>query len=324
MSKHLFGMILTHQGIYANNRGENEGNATTIQKVLSNGELYSTVSAESIRYALREGWQIAGHLVNRRVVDHRSVRITDREFVAWTECLDDDVLGFMHARNETLSRRGPLEITRAISLSPWRGEIMRNFASPGSNPSVTTNDPIPYAVEVHDTRYQFGFAITPEFLGKENLDEKSHLDGSRKKERLQVVLEGILNLRRVGGNHARYFTDYSPEAVVLRWTDDPAPRFLYCFEENEQGSLSLGPLLKRIKGGDIDADEVIIGTALDIACLWQSSKGKPDPNPNTGKCDGTQHTAPGTGSLEEARVRVEPGVKKAVEFLLERIEPSSL
>jgi CRISPR-associated protein Cst2 len=317
MSKHLFGMILTHQGIYANNRGENEGNATTIQKVLRNGEIYSTVSAESIRYALREGWQLAGHSVNRRVVDHRSVEITDREFAKWAECLDDDILGFMHARNETLSRRGPLEITRAISVSPWRGEIMHNFASPGSNPSMTANDPIPYAVEVHDTRYQFGFAVTPEFFGQERLNERSQLDGSKKKERLRLVLEGLLSLRRVGGNHARYFTDYSPEVVVLRWTDDPAPRFLYCFEENELGSLSLGPLLKRIEGGDIEADEIIIGTALDIAYLRQSAKEKSGVKK-------PQDTASEAKCLEQTKAWIKPGVKKAVEFLLQRIEPSSL
>ena len=275
------------------------------------------MSAESIRYALREGWQLTGHDVNRKVVDHRSLVITDREFTKWAEHLDDDVLGFMHAKKETLSRRGPLEITRAISVSPWRGEIMHNFASPGSNPSVTANDPIPYAVEVHDTRYQFGFAITPEFFGKEKLDEKSQLDGSKKKERLKFVLEGLLNLRRVGGNHARYFTDYSPEAVVLRWTDDPAPRFLYCFEENDHGSLSLDPLLKRIEGGDIDADEVIIGTALDISCLRQSAKEKSGGQQS-------QDTASGARSLEGSKVGVVPGVKKAVERLLGRVQSKSL
>ena len=76
--------------------------------------------------------------------------------------LDDDVLGFMHASNDTVSRRAPLEVTRAISITPWTGEVMHNFASPGSNPARAGNDPIPYSVEAHHTRYQFGFALTPE------------------------------------------------------------------------------------------------------------------------------------------------------------------
>lgn len=322
MSKHLFGMILTHQSVYANNRGESEGNATTLQKVLRNGELYSTVSSESIRYALREGWQIAGRTLNRKVIDHRTLEITNKEFSDWPKYLDDDVMGFMHAKKETVSRRGPLEITRAISLTPWRGEIMHNFASPGSNPSVSGDDPIPYAVEVHDTRYQYGFAITPGFFGKGKLDDKSELNGEQKKERLRFVLEGLVNLRRVGGNHARYLSDYSPEVIVLRWTDDPAPRFLYCFKESEQGDISLEPLLKRINGGDIDAAEVIIGTAIDFSGLRRSrnvglsGKGKSTNG-------GTENSAPDE-SLEAAQVKIEPGVKKAVETLLEQIQPSSL
>ena len=175
MSKHLFGMILTHKGTYANNRGENEGNASTLQKLLRNGDLYTTVSAESIRYALRDGWQAQQLKLNRTMPDHRTSEIADKTFKNWHQCVDDDILGFMHATQETVSRRGVLEITRAISTTPWRGETMHNFATPGSNPAVTGKDPIPYAVEVHDTRYQFGFAMTPEFLGCTGHNTKSKL-----------------------------------------------------------------------------------------------------------------------------------------------------
>lgn len=264
MSKHIFGMILTHQGTYANNRGDTEGNATTLQKVLRNSELYTTVSAEAIRYALREGWQTCSYELNRFLKNHRECDFHDREFAKWQEYLDDDVLGFMHAKKETSSRRGILEITRAISTTPWRGEIMQNYASTGSNPSrPEEKHPMPYAVEVHDTRYQYGFAMTPEFLGRAGLQDSGSLSAMKKRERLKQVIEGLINLRRVGGNHARYLTDYSPEALVLRWTDDPAPRFLYCYEQDEHGRLSLKLLLKRI-AGDIDPSELIIGTPLDI------------------------------------------------------------
>lgn len=198
MSKHLFGMILTHQGTYANNRGETEGTATALQKVLRNGDLYTTVSAEAIRYALREGWQARDYKLNRYLKDHRTCEFHDREFKEWQQHLDDDALGFMHAQKETQSRRGILEITRAISTTPWRGEIMQNFASPGSNPGVTHKNPIPYAVEVHDTRYQYGFALTPAFLGRMGFQDKDKLSPAQKKERLSQVLEGLCSLRRVG------------------------------------------------------------------------------------------------------------------------------
>ncbi len=320
MTKHLFGMVLTHQGIYANNRGENEGNASTLQKVLRKGELYTTVSAETIRYALREGWQIGKCPLNRTSPDHKTCKFSDPEFKNWKNFLDDDVLGFMHAKEETKSRRGILEITRAISTTPWRGEIMHNFASPGSNPAVKTGDPIPYAVEVHDTRYQYGFAMTPEFLGHDGLKDKDTLKPKEKLERLRLVLEGLLNLRRVGGNHARYLTDFSPEAIVLRWTDDPAPRFLYCFEQNEEGSLSLKPLLARINGGDIDPSELIIGTSISIAELKEGTKQndtasaeKATAKPKDKKQDRTY------SCLGESPTVVQQGVKRAISMLLERI-----
>lgn len=299
MSKHLFGMILTHQGTYANNRGENEGNATTLQKVLRNGDLYTTVSAESIRYALRDTWQamLPDAELNRVSVDHRSVHIRHPDFDEWSRFIDDDVLGFMHARQETRSRRGLLEITRAISTTPWRGETMHNFAGPGSNPAVQGNDPIPYAVEVHDTRYQYGFAFTPEALGQSRDDDGKvvdHLTPVEKCQRLAWTLLGLINIRRVGGNHARYLADYSPEAIVLRWTDDPAPRFLYCFEQDEAGTLSVEPLRKRVDGGDIAARELVIGSPLALS-------GVP------------------AGNGEEDAPTVVSGVKRAVEVVLNRI-----
>jgi CRISPR-associated protein Cst2 len=332
MSKHLFGMILTHQGIFANNRGENEGNSSTLQKVLRNGELFTTVSAESIRYAIREGWQSdndKNRLLNRTMPNHRSCIIQDNNFTEWTKYLDDDVLGFMHARRETTSRRGILEITRAISTTPWRGELIHNFASPGSNPAVSTNDPIPYAVEIHDTRYQFGFAMTPEFLGREGLGAKDTFDAKEKRNRLTWVLNAFLNLRRVGGNHARYFSDYSPEAIILRWTDDPAPRFLYCFEQNDEGFLSLKPMLGRIKGGDIDPTEVIIGTALDIPGLKEAPDKKSKGNRSNilGNQTTSQMEKKECVPLVEAGVTgvtIEEGVKKAVATLLTRINDSDL
>jgi CRISPR-associated protein Cst2 len=320
MTKHLFGMVLTHQGIYANNRGENEGNASTLQKVLRKGELYTTVSAEAIRYALREEWQINRCFLNRTSPDHRRCEFSDSEFENWKNFLDDDVLGFMHAREETKSRRGILEITRAISTTPWRGEIMHNFASPGSNPAVTAGDPIPYAVEVHDTRYQYGFAMTPEFLGREGLLDQDTLTTEEKLKRLRLALEGLLNLRRVGGNHARYLTDFSPEGIVLRWTDDPVPRFLYCFEQNEEGSVSLNPLLARINGGDIDPSDLVIGTSINIPELRKNanqndaaSTEKPTAGPKGKEKNAIYH------SLADAPTTIEQGVKRAVKELLVRI-----
>ncbi|MEZ6132515.1 MAG: type I-B CRISPR-associated protein Cas7/Cst2/DevR [Planctomycetaceae bacterium] len=255
MSLHVFGTILTARAVAANNRGENEGNATTLQKVIRDGDLFSTVSSEAIRYAIREVWMGSDDLTLNRTVNHTGSDWADKEFKkGWERFIDNDVLGFMHAKKETNSRRGILEISRAVSVTPWPGTVSTNFSSPGSNPGVTHNNPIPYAAEMHDTRYQFTMAMTPEAL--ECKDQIA---------RTEDTLRAIQNLRRVGGNHSRYLYDFSPEAIVLRVTNDPAPRIMFCFDENDHGELSLHKLIRRMQGTepDVPPTEVIIGSAID-------------------------------------------------------------
>ena len=50
MSLHLFGSVLTAHGVAANNRGENEGNISALQKLLWKGKVHTTVSSEAIRW----------------------------------------------------------------------------------------------------------------------------------------------------------------------------------------------------------------------------------------------------------------------------------
>src|SRR4051812_30427809 len=99
MSKHLFGIICTHHGTASNNRGETEGNTTTLQKILWRGDIHSTVSAEAIRWAIRQDWQERGFPVNRRWnEDQRRNTWTDAQFGQGADAfVDDDILGFMSA-----------------------------------------------------------------------------------------------------------------------------------------------------------------------------------------------------------------------------------
>jgi CRISPR-associated protein Cst2 len=193
--------------------------------------------------------------LNRTMPDHKSNDWHDKRFLRWQDFFDDDVLGFMNAKEQTDSHRGILEISRAISTTPWRGEVISNYATPGSNPGVSHKDPIPYAIEVHHTRYQYTFTLTPEALAKDRF------------ERTKWVLEGLVNLRRVGGNHAHFLFDFAPSAIVLRWTNDPAPRIMYCFDEDEYGALSLKRLRMRVQKSDISLDELWIGSVVDLADL---------------------------------------------------------
>ncbi len=320
MSKHLFGLIVTPYGTAANNRGENEGNITTLQKILWKNEVHTTVSAEAIRWAFRYFWQErSGYdAVNRRwnklTEDHDW---QDQTWKPWTSnddevrnlptFIDDDVMGFMLAEAastdgndllETLKedkkkidaelkklsneekkdehgkslkeqskiiadklkimsqgttdkRRGALEVTRAISLLPFAGDITFNAKSgTKSNTSL-------YGTEVHATRYQYGIAITPESL--------------REQKRVLDVVDAVVNLAEVAGNHSRFLYDFAPESVVFRWTDDFAPRFLYGFDMDSETNLSFPSVLEKVKSGDITPKELFVGGNI-VQTLSDSDK----------------------------------------------------
>ncbi|MBD2105331.1 type I-B CRISPR-associated protein Cas7/Cst2/DevR [Leptolyngbya sp. FACHB-261] len=263
MAFHLFGNVLTSYGTAANNRGENEGNITTLQKLLWKGEVHSTVSAEAIRWALRYYWQTAGdnYKVNRRWDDDKNDNVWENTNFSDQEYIDDDVLGFMRAegakeeasdepkqkgkkasKGTTTAKRGVLEVTRAVSTTPFVGDITFNAAS-GQKGRTSL-----YGTEVHATQYQYGFAMTPERL--------------KDQSRVIAVLDGLTALGGVAGNHSRFLYDFSPESIVLRWTQDFSPRFLYCFAADEGGEISAPELVRRVQNGDINPKELWVAGSI--------------------------------------------------------------
>ena len=262
MALHIFANIVTSFGTAANNRAENEGNITTLQKLIWKGQTHSTVSAEAIRFALRRQFSETEQ-TNRSWDEEKRANVwQDHKFSGWADSkksvfIDDDILGYMtaEASNEEGSagsanvRRAVLEITRAVSLTPWPGDVTFNAASPGATPSAAKkgSNPVPYGTELHATRYQFGAALTPNRLRDPN--------------RAKTAIEGLCSLRTVGGNHGRFLFDFSPDVVVFRVTTDPSPRFLYCFNTKDNGAtVDADELVKRIDCGDIDPSELFVGT----------------------------------------------------------------
>lgn len=267
MSLHVFANFVTPFGTAANNRGDNEGaNITPLQKLIWLGQSHTTVSAEAIRFALRRRLTDAEKDgTNRRWdEDNRKNTWQDWEFKGWNSesqakaYIDDDLLGYMTAEaskeegeaGSANVRRAVLEVTRAVSLTPWSGDVTFNAASPGATPSASKGEdrgknPVPYGTELHATRYQYGIALTPERL--------------RDKSRAAKAIEALCNLGTVAGNHGRFLFDFSPDALVIRITDDPAPRLLYCFETQDDGkSVTAKRLEQRIEAGDIKANELIV------------------------------------------------------------------
>lgn len=296
MSQHLFAAIVTHHGTAANNRGETDGNVTTLQKLLWQGQVHTTVSAEAVRFALRRRLASSEPDKTNREWDDEARTNTwqDHQFNGWKDkdgntYIDDDLLGYMTAEaakeegkaGSVNVRRAVLEVTRAISLLPWSGDVTFNAASPGATPSAAKkgSNPVPYGTEFHATRYQYGIALTPERL--------------RKRERAEAAITALSDLSRVAGNHGRFLFDFSPESVVFRLTDDPAPRLLYVFEQKDQG-VDAPLLISRVEAGDIEAAELVIG--------------------------GNFATTETAKRLKDKGTTVCPGVKRAVETVIGRLK----
>jgi CRISPR-associated protein Cst2 len=167
-------------------------------------------------------------------------------------------------RGTNYIRRAVLEVTRAVSLTPWSGDVTFNAASPGATPSAQKkgSNPVPYGTELHATRYQYGIALTPERL--------------RDKSRAAKAIKALCELGTVAGNHGRFLFDFSPDAIVIRVTDDPAPRLLYCFEMSDDGkTIVANQLVARLESGDIALDEIIFGVS-DMKSPLAQQLGKKD------------------------------------------------
>jgi CRISPR-associated protein Cst2 len=313
MSLHIFGAIVTHHGTAANNRAETEGNITTLQKLLWFGRVHSSVSAEAIRFALRRRLaELDARGTNRRWDEELRTNVwADPAFESWAKdgdpYVDDDLLGFMsadaakeengaeagedqgtkgkkgRAKGTVKARRAVLEVTRAISLTPFGGDVTFNAASPGATPSAQKkgSNPVPYGTEVHATCYQYGFALTPGAL--------------RRPDRAAMAIRAIAALGEVAGNHGRFLYDFSPESVVFRVTHDPAPRLLYVFEEDEKDRrrVQAPALLARVQAGDLPARELIIG--------------------------GSFSQTPAARELAALGATLEPGVRNAAEGVCKRL-----
>jgi CRISPR-associated protein Cst2 len=251
MSKHLFVTVVTPTAIAANNRGEGDGSTlSTLQKITSGNDVRTTVSAESIRWALREYFQNLREAEVNRTFDPDTDKYTfkgekDKKTATYSAeaFIDDDLFGYMDAKkgadneNATTKRRGVLEVSRAISLDPYWGDIA--FGSTGGEKGKTSI----HSTEIHRTAYQYTIALTPESL--------------KKAERAKLTLDAIAAIRHVGGNHSRFLYEFRPESIAIRVTEDPSPWIMNCFERVGE-SVGCARLVRLVEVKDVPASELIV------------------------------------------------------------------
>ncbi len=287
--------------------------------VWTDGTPRTKISAESIRFAFRNGLAAFGETNRYwdETLDQPAQRWKDPAFTEFTQdesqYLDDDLMGFMLANKAQSNdgdedepedvkkakkkakktnsgnkvRRSVIEFNPAISVEPFRGDLSFNVASRGASPSARKSQDkedkldlsTMYSTELHCTRYQFNFTMTPERLVVS--------------KRAYDAIRAIVNLSRVGGSQTRYLYDFSPLAFIFRVTQDPSPRLLYGFSTAKEDKAVLsGKIMNRITSHDITPSEVYAGGDL---------------HPDTMR------------ALTEAGAHVYPGIKQTSEVVIARL-----
>ncbi len=265
-TNYLYGTILTSEAGAANNRGDNLGNTTTLQKVFHQDDVHTSVSAEAIRFALRYRFQLEEMKTNR----------TYNPATAKVKYIDDDLMGFMNAaaaakeqededpetattegkakaakgkgkkgKGAAYKRPSPLAVGRAVSLRPYRGELSYNSTVRKDEDGKAAGLSL-YNAEMHTTEYQYSFGL--------NLDDVIN------KQNIGHVVEAIIDPPQVAGNHARFAYDFSPASLVLRVTNAHSSKIQNCFEHDEESrGYTVNRLIERVESKDIPADELFIG-----------------------------------------------------------------
>ncbi|HUC93258.1 MAG TPA: DevR family CRISPR-associated autoregulator [Paenibacillus sp.] len=288
---YLYGTVLTGEAVAANNRGDNMGNTTTLQKVFQEDDLHTSVSAEAIRFAIRYRFQLEGLMVNRSFESSEGkLFYEDEKRAYWSGgqqvYIDDDLMGFMdaaaakveqeteaesvaedasegngdkarpkggRAKGKTTRRQSPLAVGRAVSLRPYRGELSFNAVSGEKEKGKLSL----YSAEMHTTEYQYSFGL--------------NLGDVRVKEHIAHLMDAIADMPPVAGNHARFAYDFSPASIVLRVTSAHSSKIQNCFRHDEETrGYHVGRLTRRVETGDIPASELIVGG--EIADTYEGNR----------------------------------------------------
>ncbi|MFQ3591324.1 MAG: DevR family CRISPR-associated autoregulator [Chloracidobacterium sp.] len=283
---YLYATILTGEAVAANNRGDNIGNTTTLQKVFHQDDLHTSVSAEAIRFAFRYRFQLQGIPVNRSY-DGEKLHYQDEKRAGWNPShpnsvlIDDDLMGFMdaaaaQAEQEAEADQADSELSGAATeatppkaprkakargvttkrtspLAVGRAVSLRPYRGEISFNCVSgvkeKGRLSLYAAEMHTTEYQYSIGL--------NLNDVVN------KKHIADLIDALVDPPPVAGNHSRFAYDFSPQSIVLRVTSAHSSRIQNCFEHDENSrAYTVRGLIRRVRSHDITASELIVGGEL--------------------------------------------------------------
>jgi CRISPR-associated protein Cst2 len=296
---YLYGTVLTAEAVAANNRGDNIGNTTTLQKVFVGDDLHTSVSAEAIRFALRYRFQLQGHPVDRSFdVKTGATRYRKEGNVpSWNlddPYIDDDLMGFMDAKaaqreqeSEGSTDGAEAPDTDAPADQRTESEGGKKGARPGKKAGTakkqvtitkrTSPLAVGRAISLRPYRGEISFNTTSREKKKGDLSLYAaemhtteyqysfglNLGDVVVKDNIGHLIDAIVDPPQVAGNHSRFAYDFSPASIILRITSCHSSRIQNCFDHDEETrGYSISRLIHRIEAGDLPANELIAGGLL--------------------------------------------------------------
>lgn len=288
-TRYLYGTILTAEAVAANNRGDNIGNTTTLQKVFVGDELHTSVSAEAIRFALRYHFQLQSQPVDRSFnVETGTTRyLKDGNVPSWDRenpYIDDDIMGFMDAKaaqqeqedeSATEESDSPENATKTKQKGEDGGKkVARPPKKKGTTAKRTSPLAVGRAISLRRYRGEISFNTTSREKKKGDLSLYSaemhtteyqysfglNLGDVVAKANIAHLIDAIVDPPQVAGNHSRFAYDFSPASIILRVTSCHSSRIQNCFDHDEETrGYAIGRLIHRIEAGDVPASELVAG-----------------------------------------------------------------
>ena len=182
------------------------GSILSIKKLNVNGELRSFISKPAIRHYLFE--------TLRKAYNWPQARVTGQGKVVQFNVLSDDIVtspeldvfGYMYTMTKSLTRKAPLGITKAVSLSNYSQDLAfyanHDLVRRGKIQGLSSQ-PNPYTKEEHGSYYKVSFTIDSDIMGKDSwIVEKFSYENSNLVLQLEEPQEVKLVLDEVGNGES--------------------------------------------------------------------------------------------------------------------------
>lgn len=230
------------------------GNILSIKKMNVNGEVKSFLSKVAIRHYLFE-------TLHKAYPHIWKSDVTGQGQVVQFDLLNDDIIssaeldafGFMYTigGKTSITRKSPVGITKAISLSPYNQDLAFyaniNMVNRGIKQGLEVT-PNPYSKEEHNTFYKLTFTIDSEIFGKDKwiVNQKPNFDNNTLEIQLGNKSKSIIIQRQDTNTQNTFFTDNGK--ITFRSLSNDV--FEVCFVLNEDlKKLRIRSILDTIKNG---------------------------------------------------------------------------